>query len=1083
MKATELSLELVFDRVLEKVLRISIETVPAERAVLAMDEAGLVVRATANALGEVTLERTPLHAAGSAPVSILEHVLRSGEIVVLGEASRDKRFNTDPYLSTHCVKSALAVPVSRADRRLGVLYLENNASTGAFPDDRVEKLRLLSSEIAVALENSLLFEESRHAESRLRLLSDASLALAESLDYKVGLEKVGTLIVPALADWWVVDVLDGRKLRPVVFTHAEPEKASLVQTLYEKHPVDLASARPQAVALRTGGPVLVPHVTDEFLCGKVCNEEYLRLVEALEPRSVIAVPLVNRKMVIGSVLLVRTQPDKHYGVRDLELTEELARRIAPALENARLHQELKEAMRQRIERDRYIKLAFRELPGAVWTTDRNLRFSYATGRAMQEVRPRPEVGMSLFDFLGTKDPTNAAIAHHLAALSGERQSFQYKLADRWYAVLLEPLRDEHGRVVACLGVAFDVTEQRTTQERLARGEARLAEAQRVAHVGSFEWNMERNIVIWSDELHRIYGLGLGQFGGTYEAFLERVDPRDVEFTKSVVFDALRNVKPFEYDHRIIRSDGSLRMLHTRGDVITDEHGKTVRVVGSCWDVTDLKEAISNLERARSILEATIEATADGLLVVDCKGKVTAYNRRFLTLWRIPAELAHQGDDEKLLAFVLDQLEDPDSFMSGVRELYDHPDRESCDVLRFKDGRVFERYSVPQRVNANIVGRVWSFRDVTERERLFRRALFLADAARLLASLDVEPALDGVAHMAVPYIGEGCAVDLLGNGGPRRLLVVSRDPTQPINLELHSSVLTGHAAIYAVGSRSCMVVPLVVKGDVIGALTFIAAPTRRYTTQDLELAEELARRAALSVENARLYHGAQEALLARDEFLSIAAHEIRGPITSIHMAVQGLQKGKVPTPAMPKMLEIIEREDWRLARFVDELFDLGQIRTGRIHFIFEQVDLGNVVHEVSSRLGAELAKTGSSLSITSEGRPIGQWDRFRLEQVVMNLLSNAMKFGLGKPITVSVKEHEGVTTLVVKDEGIGIPAEMLDRIFKPFERAESVRHYGGLGLGLFIVRTIIESFGGSIRVESERNVGSTFTVELPKAKPS
>jgi signal transduction histidine kinase len=275
----------------------------------------------------------------------------------------------------------------------------------------------------------------------------------------------------------------------------------------------------------------------------------------------------------------------------------------------------------------------------------------------------------------------------------------------------------------------------------------------------------------------------------------------------------------------------------------------------------------------------------------------------------------------------------------------------------------------------------------------------------------------------------------------------------------------------------------VKGDVIGALTFIAAPTRRYTTQDLELTEELARRAALSVENARLYHGAQEALMARDEFLSIAAHEIRGPITSIHMAVQGLQKGKVPTSAMPKMLEIIEREDWRLARFVDELLDLCRIRTGRIHFIFEQVDLSQVVHEVSSRLSGELAQTGSSLSITSEGRPIGQWDRFRLEQVVMNLLANAMKFGLGKPITVSVKEHEGVTTLVVKDEGIGIAPEMLDRIFKPFERAESVRHYGGLGLGLFIVRTIVVSFGGVIRVESERSVGSTFTVDLPKQKPS
>jgi signal transduction histidine kinase len=279
----------------------------------------------------------------------------------------------------------------------------------------------------------------------------------------------------------------------------------------------------------------------------------------------------------------------------------------------------------------------------------------------------------------------------------------------------------------------------------------------------------------------------------------------------------------------------------------------------------------------------------------------------------------------------------------------------------------------------------------------------------------------------------------------------------------------------------MMAPLVVKDAVVGALTFVSAPKRRYTPEDLELAEELASRAALSVENANLYRGAQEALQARDEFLSIAAHEIRGPITSIHMAVQGLRKGRASAQAIPKLLEVIEREDRRLARFVDELLDLGNIRTGRVHLTFEDVDLGNVVREVSSRLGAELTRTGSSLSITSEGHPVGQWDRFRLEQVVANLLWNAMKFGLGKPISVNVSEQEGTTTLVVKDQGIGIPGDMLERIFKPFERAEPARHYGGLGLGLFIVHTIVDSLGGSIRVESERNLGSTFTVELPKVK--
>src|SRR5262249_3682744 len=161
--------------------------------------------------------------------------------------------------------------------------------------------------------------------------------------------------------------------------------------------------------------------------------------------------------------------------------------------------------------------------------------------------------------------------------------------------------------------------------------------------------------------------------------------------------------------------------------------------------------------------------------------------------------------------------------------------------------------------------------------------------------------------------------------------------------------------------------------------------------------------------------------------------------------------------------------------VDELLDLGRIQNGQLYFNFENVDLGEVVHEAATDLAAELAQSGSALSITTEGRPVGQWDKFRLDQVATNLLSNAIKFGEVKPIVVSVRERQQLATLEVSDQGIGIPPEMLDRIFKPFERAVSVRNYGGLGLGLFIVKTIVQGLGGTIRVVSKPKAGSTFTV--------
>jgi PAS domain S-box-containing protein len=736
----------------------------------------------------------------------------------------------------------------------------------------------------------------------------------------------------------------------------------------------------------------------------------------------------------------------------------------------------------RFEHDRYVHMLFRQLPGAVWTTDRDLRLTYIAGRLANNMNPRARAGMFIYELLGTRNPANRIIAYHRAAMLGQPQSFEQEHRGRWYEVLIEQLRDEGGAVTGCIASAFDMTEHRATQERLARSEALLAQAQRVAHIGSFEWELTSNAVTWSDELYRIYGLHPSQFEGTYEAFLKRVHPDDLERTQSSIFDALRKTSPFVYEHRIVRDDGIVRVIETRGEVLRGKDGHAVRIAGCCWDVTELREAMDGLERARSLLEAAIQATADGLLVVDLEAKVTAYNQQFLQLWRIPEDLARKNDDEQLLTYVQDQLDDPEQFLYTTRELYRHPEQESFDIQHFKDGRVFERYSRPQRIGDKIAGRVWSFRDVTERETLLRRALFLADATRLLSSLEVELALDNVAHVAVPFMGDGCAIDLLADGQPRRLIVL-RDHDASLNPEINSAVMAGHPTIYWMGARSCMGVPLVVKDAVVGSMTFIGSPMHRYREAELKFAETLANRAALAVENAHLYRKAQEALKARDEFLTIAAHEIRGPITSIHLAVQGLQKGKISAAAQAKLFEIIEHEDRRLSHFVDELLDLGKIQSGQNYFNFEEVDLGDVVREAVTSLGSELTRSGSAFSIITEGRPVGQWDRYGLTQVATNLLSNAIKFGDGKPIAVTVREQQGHTTFEVKDHGIGMGPETIDRLFKPFERGVSVRNYGGLGLGLFIVHTIVDGMGGSVKVESKPKEGSTFTVELRNGRTS
>ncbi|MCX4242851.1 sensor histidine kinase [Paraliomyxa miuraensis] len=488
-----------------------------------------------------------------------------------------------------------------------------------------------------------------------------------------------------------------------------------------------------------------------------------------------------------------------------------------------------------------------------------------------------------------------------------------------------------------------------------------------------------------------------------------------------------------------------------------------------------------LERSLSLLRGVVETTTDGLMVVDRTGKITLVNERLLALWDLHVQEVEGADEREILDAMIAHVEDPDGFRAGVLGLQDQPQRESMDVIRLRDGRAYERHTRPQRIGDAVVGRIWSYRDVSEQERLLRRAVFLADATQLLVSVDVERALDAVAKLMVPDFADRCIIDLVDEGTPRRSLAVSRASRSPSSFAVHPCVLEGQPVLYQVGSTSHLGVPIGVEDHVIGAVTLAAHPHRKYTQIDLELAEELGSRIGLCIDNARLHQRARDALRIRDELLSIASHEIRGPMTSLHLAVQLLRAGHIPPHAQASTLDLIEREGQRLSRLVDELLDVGRIRAGTLRFEFEDVDLGEVVHDVTSRLGLELARAGSALVLELEDRVRGVWDRRRLDQIVTNLLSNAIKFGLGRPITVSVSTRDELAILVVSDQGMGMTAEVRARIFRPFERGVPVRHYGGLGLGLYIVKTLVDGFGGHISVESTLGTGSRFTVELPRVR--
>ena len=231
---------------------------------------------------------------------------------------------------------------------------------------------------------------------------------------------------------------------------------------------------------------------------------------------------------------------------------------------------------------------------------------------------------------------------------------------------------------------------------------------------------------------------------------------------------------------------------------------------------------------------------------------------------------------------------------------------------------------------------------------------------------------------------------------------------------------------------------------------------------------------------------QEAVRLRDEFLSIASHELRTPITSLQLMVQSLTRGIVPpSPEMTlRTFRLAERQIGRLTRLIEELLEVSRIQSGHLALELESLDLVLVARDVVQRFEADLARAGATVTLTDAASVVGFWDRSKLERIVTNLLANAMKFGEGKPIEITVEEvPTGTARLVVTDHGIGIPPERLPCIFERFERAVSAREYGGLGLGLYIVRSLVRGLGGRVWAESQVGRGSTFTVELPCSGPS
>jgi PAS domain S-box-containing protein len=571
-----------------------------------------------------------------------------------------------------------------------------------------------------------------------------------------------------------------------------------------------------------------------------------------------------------------------------------------------------------------------------------------------------------------------------------------------------------------------------------------------------------------------------------------------------------------FNHAILEPDQELlQLIATLGNQI-----------GQFMDRKRVEQAVREGEAHKA---AIVEAALDSIITIDHRGRVLEFNpaaeqlfgyRRDEVLGQEMAELVippflREGHRRGLARYLA----------TGAGTLLGK--RIEMTAMRADGSHIPVELTITYLPTGGPPAFTGFVRDISVRKRAEQTQVFLTQASTLLtSSLDYQTRIESLARLVVPLLADWCVVDIVEvDGTIQRVAVAHIDQAKEALLEelrrryppewnspqpaaralrsgsaqflpeIDADIIAAHthdgdhaALIQALALRSCIAVPLIARGQVRGAITVAFAESgRRYDTIDLALAEELARRAALAIDNARLYGEAHVAIRIRDEFLSIAAHELKTPLTSLLGNAQLLQRRAKREGTLgerdQRAVRVIVDQSNRLNKMIAALLDISRIERGQLSIERAPLDLCVLVQRVVAEIQPTLER--HTIVITDPAVPmIVEGDMLRLEQVLQNLLQNAVKYSPpGRMVHVQLGQRDEMICIDVIDQGIGIPQAALPHLFQRFYRAPNVdpKNISGMGLGLYVVREIVTLHGGRVEVTSQEGRGSTFTICLPASR--
>ena len=545
------------------------------------------------------------------------------------------------------------------------------------------------------------------------------------------------------------------------------------------------------------------------------------------------------------------------------------------------------------------------------------------------------------------------------------------------------------------------------------------------------------------------------------------------------------------------------------------------------DLTLRHEAEKRAADGTALLHAILTNTSDALFVKDREGRYLAINSVGAAAFhRVPDEVVGRSNEELMDERLAAEVRTVEEEVLRTGRTIQREEMVVTDGVRrwYLSSRGIWRDAA-----GAIGGIVGIAANITERRQREQANSLLAEAGRVLAeSLDYRTTLDTVAQLAVPALADWCSVIVrtpdgkletvaVAHADPERAraarAMMARYPNAPENSTGASGVVaTGSSEVYPeipeqllaavarddthlamlreLGMRSAMIVPMRAHGRTLGAISLIAAESgRRYSEKDLPIAEELARRSALAIENAELFEAAAAANRTKSEFLANISHELRTPLNAILGYTQLLSEGITGpvTDAQQHQLRRVRASATHLLGLIEEVLTFSRLEAGREQVAFSDIDVAATLEEAMSLVRPLAAARDLELVLPppSDGEPLRiSTDVLKLRQSLVNLLNNAVKFTDRGRVTLDARREGDMVVFSVADTGIGIPSEHQERIFEPFWQVEQAasRRVGGTGLGLSVTRRLARLLGGDVTMKSTVGVGSTFEVRLPLDVP-